>query len=106
MTGNAALALVLVFTSGLLFGVVIGFIWAATTAVRGRHHAASVDALTSAELYAIAVSEPARIIGNARPVDADNGCVASYSLSLGTSDILGILLALRRHGYAVRRTWL
>lgn len=64
-----------------------------------------VDALSSDQLYSLVGNEVSNIIGSAHPVDADNGRAAGYSLNMGTSDVLGIILALRRKGYVIRKSW-
>lgn len=65
-----------------------------------------IDAMTSRQLYDLVSGPVASIIGDAKPIDADSGRVAPYSLNLGTSDVLGIILALRRQGYVIRKSWL
>lgn len=64
-----------------------------------------IERLSPTQLYALVSGEVPCIIGSAKPVDPDNGTEASYSLNMGTSDVLGIILSLRREGYVIRKSW-
>jgi hypothetical protein len=62
-----------------------------------------IQEMTSDQMYKLANSEAANIIGSSSPVDPDNGRSASYQQNMATSDVLGIILALRRKGYVIRK---
>lgn len=64
-----------------------------------------IDRLSTKERYAMTDGEIADLISSASPIDADNGRSATYKMNMGTSDVLGILLALRRNGYKIKRSY-
>lgn len=66
----------------------------------------AIDRMTTGERYAMATGEVVNLIASSSPVDPDNGCAAPYQQHMCTSDVLGILLALRARGYVVRKSWI
>jgi hypothetical protein len=59
----------------------------------------------SDELYALTRDKASNAIADAHPIDPGNGTVLSYSLRMGTSDVLGIRLALRAAGFEIVHKW-
>lgn len=58
---------------------------------------------TPKDYYRILEEPYTNIIAAARPVDPDNGGTGSYEMAMGSSDVLGIVMALEREGYAIKR---
>jgi hypothetical protein len=66
----------------------------------------SIERMTTKERYAFVTGEVTNLIASSSPVDPDNGCAAPYQQNMATSDVLGILFALKRRGYVIRKSWL
>jgi hypothetical protein len=65
-----------------------------------------MDAGMRRNYYKMLEAPYADIIAQSRPVDADNGRAFPYQQHMGSSDVLGIILALEQGGYVIRRRWL